>query len=94
MRSIAGSQRYWATSSGRRCSAWAPISAQAWHHPNATSVTRKRVIRTVVREIVVRVEDDQIKIMVHWQGGDHQRSRSRRTRRVNIAGARLLTLIR
>jgi excisionase family DNA binding protein len=45
--------------------------SQAWHHPNATSVTRKRIIRTVVREIVVRVEDDQIKMMVHWQGGDH-----------------------
>jgi len=45
--------------------------AEAWHHPNATSVTRKRIIRTVVREIVVRIEDDQIKMMVHWQGGDH-----------------------
>jgi excisionase family DNA binding protein len=45
--------------------------AQAWHHPNATSVTRKRIIRAVVREIVVRIEDDQIEMMVHWQGGDH-----------------------
>lgn len=45
--------------------------AEAWHHANATSVTRKRIIRAVVREIVVRVEDDQIKLMVHWQGGDH-----------------------
>ncbi len=34
-------------------------------------MTRKRIIRAVVREIVVRVEDDQIKLMVHWQGGDH-----------------------
>ena len=45
--------------------------AEAWHHPNATNVTRKRIIRAVVREIVVRVENDQIKMMVHWQGGDH-----------------------
>jgi DNA invertase Pin-like site-specific DNA recombinase len=45
--------------------------AEAWHHANATGVTRKRIIRAVVREIVVRIEDDQIKMMVHWQGGDH-----------------------
>lgn len=45
--------------------------AEAWHHPNATNVTRKRIIRVVVREIVVRVEDEQIKMMVRWQGGDH-----------------------
>lgn len=45
--------------------------SEAWYHPNATNVTRKRIIRAVVREIVVRVEDDQIKMMVHWQGGDH-----------------------
>lgn len=44
---------------------------RAWHHANATSVTRKRIIRTVVREIVVRVENDRIEMVVHWQGGDH-----------------------
>ncbi|WP_336966631.1 recombinase family protein [Sphingobium aquiterrae] len=45
--------------------------SEAWNHPKATSVTRKRIIRAVVREIVVRIDDDQIKMMVHWQGGDH-----------------------
>ncbi|MGO4168995.1 recombinase family protein [Novosphingobium sp. YAF33] len=39
--------------------------SEAWNHPKATSVTRKRIIRAVVREIVVRIEDDQIKMMVH-----------------------------
>lgn len=43
----------------------------AWHHANATAMTRKRIIRTVIREIVVAIEDDQIKMLVHWQGGDH-----------------------
>jgi hypothetical protein len=33
--------------------------------------TRKRIIRAVIREIVVAIEDDQIKMLVHWQGGDH-----------------------
>ena len=44
---------------------------QAWHHPNATSLTRKRIVRAVVHEIVARIEEGQIKMMVHWQGGDH-----------------------
>ena len=45
--------------------------SEAWNHPKATSITRKRIIRAVVREIVVRLEDDQIKMVVHWRGGDH-----------------------
>jgi hypothetical protein len=28
----------------------------AWHHPAATAATRKRIIRTVLREVVARVE--------------------------------------
>ncbi|RVP18958.1 recombinase family protein [Sinorhizobium meliloti] len=43
----------------------------AWHHANATATTRKRIIRAVIREIVVAIEDDHIKMLVHWQGGDH-----------------------
>jgi len=43
----------------------------AWQHPNATPTTRKRIIRALLHEIVVRVEDDQIKLLLHWQGGDH-----------------------
>ncbi len=43
----------------------------AWHHPAATGASRKRIVRAVLREIVVRVEDEQIQLMLHWQGGDH-----------------------
>lgn len=43
----------------------------AWQHPAATPATRKRIIRAVLNEIVVRVEDDQIQLLLHWQGGDH-----------------------
>lgn len=31
----------------------------AWHHPAATSVTRKRIVRVVLRETVAQVEGDQ-----------------------------------
>ncbi len=53
----------------------------AWHHPAATAVTRKRIIRTVLREVVARVEDDQIQLLLHWQGGDHTRLTVRKNRR-------------
>lgn len=45
--------------------------ALAWDHPNATSETRKRILRAVLKEIVVRVTDTQLQLAVHWQGGDH-----------------------
>ena len=44
---------------------------RAWHHPNATATTRKRILRTVLNEIVVRVEGSEIALLLHWQGGDH-----------------------
>jgi DNA invertase Pin-like site-specific DNA recombinase len=53
----------------------------AWHHPAVTAVTRKRLIRAVMREVVVRVEDDQIQLLLHWQGGDHTRLTVRKNRR-------------
>lgn len=43
----------------------------AWHHPAATAASRKRIVRAVLREIVVRIENEQIRLMLHWQGGDH-----------------------
>ena len=53
----------------------------AWHHPAATAVTRKRIIRAVLREVVAHAEDDQIRLLLHWQGGDHTRLTVRKNRR-------------
>ena len=54
---------------------------EAWDHPEATAVTRKRIIRVVLREVVARVEGDQIQLLLHWQGGDHTRLAVRKNRR-------------
>jgi len=43
----------------------------AWTHPAATMATRKRIIRAVLNEIVVRIEDGYLDLVMHWQGGDH-----------------------
>src|SRR5262249_22110454 len=45
--------------------------ARAWSHPAATPATRKRILRTALSEIVVRVEAERIEMILHWQGGDH-----------------------
>ncbi|MET3524690.1 zinc ribbon domain-containing protein [Mesorhizobium abyssinicae] len=50
----------------------------AWHHPAATAVTRKRIIRVVLREVVAHVEGDQIHLLLHWQGGSLTVRKNRR----------------
>ena len=45
--------------------------AQAWHHPAASADTRKRILRTVLVEIIASVRGNEIDLILHWQGGDH-----------------------
>jgi excisionase family DNA binding protein len=42
-----------------------------WNHPGASAETRKRILRTVINEIIVRVEGTQVQLKLHWHGGDH-----------------------
>ena len=44
---------------------------QAWSSPAASPATRKRIIRTLIDEIIVRVEDSALDLVIRWQGGDH-----------------------
>jgi excisionase family DNA binding protein len=44
---------------------------QVWGHPAATSEVRKRILRIVIKEIVAKVAEARIELVVHWQGGDH-----------------------
>jgi excisionase family DNA binding protein len=44
---------------------------RAWNSPGATPATRKRIIRTLINEIVVCVSAQTLDLVVHWHGGDH-----------------------
>jgi excisionase family DNA binding protein len=44
-----------------------------WNHPAASAETRKRILRAVLEEIIVTVEPDRLRLMLHWRGGDHTR---------------------
>ena len=44
-----------------------------WTHPSATAQTRKRIVRAVIEEIVVKLAAEHIELLLHWRGGDHTR---------------------
>jgi len=45
----------------------------AWAHSGATAETRKRILRTVLEEIVCTLSEHRIELLLHWRGGDHTR---------------------
>jgi excisionase family DNA binding protein len=44
---------------------------RAWASPGTTPATKKQIIRTLIEEIVARVDGETIDLVVHWQGGAH-----------------------
>ncbi|CAB3774717.1 hypothetical protein LMG29542_08095 [Paraburkholderia humisilvae] len=50
-----------------------------WEHPDTTPDVRKRIVRTVIKEIVVTSHGDSVRVIVHWQGGDHTELRLKKT---------------
>ena len=46
---------------------------EVWHHPDSDIELKKRIVRTLIREIIVRVNDSAVHAVVHWEGGDHTR---------------------
>ena len=44
--------------------------SRVWNHPNSSVELKKRIIRTVIREIVVYIEE-KIRLIIHWEGGEH-----------------------
>lgn len=42
-----------------------------WSHPAASAATRKRILRSMLEEIVVFVEGTRLQLKLHWKGGDH-----------------------
>ena len=46
----------------------------------ATIATRKRIVRMLIEEIVVHVEDDGLDLVIRWAGEDHTALRVRKNR--------------
>lgn len=54
-----------------------------WKDPQADERTRKRLLRTLIREIVVDIDEQtsEIVLLIHWKGGAHTPLRLPRRRR-------------
>jgi excisionase family DNA binding protein len=42
-----------------------------WDHPSSTPEHKKRILRIALKEIIVTSEGDTVRLVLHWQGGDH-----------------------
>ena len=42
-----------------------------WEHPHSPPECKKRILRTVLMEIVVTAHEGKVQLLLHWQGGDH-----------------------
>ena len=44
---------------------------QLWDHPKSLPEFKKRILRTVLTEIIASSAGDTVRFVLHWQGGDH-----------------------
>jgi excisionase family DNA binding protein len=54
----------------------------AWNAPGATMQTRQRLVRVLIEDIVVDIDEetDEIVLAIHWKGGQHSEVRVRKLR--------------
>ncbi len=54
----------------------------AWHAPNVTMRARQQLMRTLIADIFVDVDDDarDVVLTIHWRGGQHSELRVRKPR--------------
>ena len=53
---------------------------KAWTSAGVTPEARKRIVRTLIDEIVVRVEDNALDLVIRWHGGDHSALKVKKNR--------------
>jgi hypothetical protein len=42
-----------------------------WNHPQSSSQPKRRIVRALLQEIIVKKANERISMILHWQGGDH-----------------------
>ncbi len=75
----AASQRVGAADCAQLMSLGADLE-RAWACAGTTPATKKQIIRTLLEEIVARVEGETIELVVHWHGGAHSALAVRKNR--------------
>jgi len=44
---------------------------RVWEHPKSPPEFKKRILRTVLKEIIASSVGNVVRLVLHWQGGDH-----------------------
>lgn len=54
-----------------------------WHSPNTDTRLKKRIVRTLIHEVIVDLDRDQgtLTLVIHWKGGIHTELRLQHRRR-------------
>jgi DNA invertase Pin-like site-specific DNA recombinase len=68
-----------------------------WDHPHSSPAYKKRLLRIALKEIIATCQHETIRLVLHWQGGDHtqvefQKNRSGRHR--YVTGQDVVEIIR
>jgi Recombinase/Helix-turn-helix domain len=42
-----------------------------WRQPSSSPQLKKRIVRTLLHEVIVRKDGEKISMVLHWHGGDH-----------------------
>lgn len=53
---------------------------RAWNSPGVANETKKSILRTLIDEIIVRVEDGALDLTIRWHGGDHSALKVKKNR--------------
>jgi hypothetical protein len=67
-----------------------------WNHPRASNSLKQQLVRVLIREIVVEVDDDrdEVRLFIQWSGGHHTQLHGRRTlRRGKLPASELKSII-
>jgi hypothetical protein len=51
-----------------------------WSHPDTDHISKKRIVRLVIYQIVARLVEDNVELVIHWQGGKHTHLSVRKNR--------------
>ena len=69
---------------------------QLWNHPRATNSLKQQLVRVLINEIVVDIDDDRDEtiLLIQWSGGHHTELRGRRTlRRGKLPAGELKSIV-
>jgi DNA invertase Pin-like site-specific DNA recombinase len=68
-----------------------------WDHPLSTPAHKKRILRIALKEIIATSEKDTVRLVLHWQGGDHtqlQLQKMRSGQHRFLTGADIVEIVR